>query len=270
MHHLKLLLENISTLAVPQSLATLKRRVNRLKDAAVQMLQLIQLNPSRFSSARFEVSLSRTRYVGDAVTDAAAILDGEMSRFNVKFVPFQDIELFLARISEYPAIVGKATAAPSFRQLALYYRVLNVLGFYDFRFKNYLDPKWVFIPVFVADPAEEPVPPLDFGTLSYGDICHLYRYVGMLKGKKFTFRSWRATGPSRKHLTPVSNGSFLTGHLVVPALYTWMQANDVPFDEVGEWVVMAGIFGTDSSKGQVPFPTEAELQGLGFRVGFRV
>jgi hypothetical protein len=159
----------------------------------VAHLLTIQLNPSRFSSARFEVSLSRTRHVGAAVTDAAVILEGEMSRFKVKFVSFQDIELFLARISEYPAIIGRASAAPSFPRLALYYRVLNVLGLYDFRFKQYLDPKWVFIPVFVADPAEEPVPPLDFGTLSYGEICRLYRYVGMLKGKKFTFRTWRAS-----------------------------------------------------------------------------
>ena len=63
MHRLKGVCCNLPELGTPKSVFVLRSRIERLKQAATEMLVSFRQDPGKFSTGRFEVSIARAANV---------------------------------------------------------------------------------------------------------------------------------------------------------------------------------------------------------------
>ena len=73
MHRLKGVCGNLPELGTPKSVFVLRSRIERLKQAATEMLVSFRQDPDKFSTGRFEVSIARAANVEEAVNHTSNI-----------------------------------------------------------------------------------------------------------------------------------------------------------------------------------------------------
>ena len=105
MHRLKGVCGNLPELGTPKSVFVLRSRIERLKQAATEMLV-----SGKFSTGRFEVSIARAANVEEAVNHASNIWTEESSRIDMVIVLYRFIETMLERMAQLPSVQGENTA----------------------------------------------------------------------------------------------------------------------------------------------------------------
>ncbi len=110
MHRLKGACGNLPELGTPKSVFVLRSRIERLKQAATEMLVSFRQDPDKFSTGRFEVSIARAANVEEAVNHASNIWTEESSRIDMVIVLYRFIETMLERMAQLPSVQGENTA----------------------------------------------------------------------------------------------------------------------------------------------------------------